>query len=71
MAIRTRTSVTSYPGAITEIENPFTCAAKATIQALALELMSDVVSAPSVIIGGKIYTEASEAEIDNGICNPV
>lgn len=71
MSIRTRVVRKEYPGAIVIVEDPFTCAAQPTIQELALALMSDGIGTPSVIVGGRIYTEETEANLDNSICNPV
>lgn len=68
MGILTRTSVTFYPGAITEIKDPFTCVTFPTIQDLALALMSVGEAKPSVIINGRILTEETEANIVNTLC---
>ncbi len=67
MAIRERTNITNYPAALTVVENPFTCGEHPNIQALADELMSS--GLPSVIIGGKIFTEETVAAITI-LCTP-
>jgi len=68
MAILTRVTRKEYPGAVTEVRVPFVCAAKPTIQELALLLMSPVVSKPSVIVQGKIYTEETELMLEQNHC---
>jgi hypothetical protein len=62
MAILERTVLEDYPGAITEVRVPFGCIAWPTIQLLAEQLMN-VESEPSVIIGGKIFTQKAAADI--------
>lgn len=64
MAILTRVTRKEYPGAITEVRHPYACTNYATIQLLARWLMSD--GRPSVIIGGKLFTEQSKSIIETG-----
>lgn len=70
MAILTRVTRKEYPGAITEIRVPYSCTVFPTIQELAKELMKgDAFNKPSVIINGKIFSEATEADL-TGVCEP-
>lgn len=68
MAIKTRVLKKPYPGAIVLVEDPFTCVPLPTIQELALELMSEPVSKPSVIMGGRLFTEETKANIEDVHC---
>lgn len=68
MAIKERVTRKEYPGAITIVEAPFVCTLRPTIQELAGYLMSSYPAQPSVILGGRIYTEASASLIIGTYC---
>jgi len=62
VAILTRVTRKEHPGAIVEVRVPYVCTRYPTIQEM-MTFLEETVQ-PSVIIGGKIYTEYDKLSIE-------
>jgi len=64
MAITTRSTRVQYPGCITIVDEPYVCATYTALQDLARALQECIIEGKGAsIAGGKIYTDASAAEV--------